>query len=165
MEGKTTKNERLSLVEDEQDSDMDVISQREGMQLLAERLAKDQWLGHGADKKVVDILDGENHQVMVGDTKRTRMYTVIRTQQGVALQLLERSGVNAWNVEPLERYDKWPEPYDKTICVDWQDKRNNESWWDFRMRMIFHIAHLRQEPVSKYLARQLEILSYASKWE
>ena len=90
---------------------------------------------------------------------------VIRTQQDVALQLMERTGVNVWNVEPLERDDKWPEPYHKTICVDWQDKRNNESWRDFRMRMMFHIAHLRQEPVSKYLARHLEILSYASKWE
>ena len=75
-------------------------------QLLAERLAKDQWLGHRANKKVVDILDGISHQVLVGDTERTRMYTVIRMQQDIALQLLERSGVNGWNVEPFERDDK-----------------------------------------------------------
>ena len=70
-----TRKFRLSLVECERDSDTYFINQREDMhykQLLTERLAKNQLLGRGANKKVVDILDGKTHQVMVGNTERTR---------------------------------------------------------------------------------------------
>ena len=44
--------------------------------------------------------------------------------------------------------------------VDWQEKRNNESWRDFKLRIMFEGAHLRQEPISEYLARQLDIPNY-----
>ena len=92
------------------------------------------------------------------------MYMVVKTKKDLALSLLERSGVNGWNVEPLEQDDKWPEPYNKNICVDWQVKWDAESWRDFQLRVKFQVRYNGQEPLSDYLAHQLWLPKFACMW-
>lgn len=92
------------------------------------------------------------------------MYMLVKTKKDLALSLLERSGVNGWNVEPLEQDDKWPGPSNKNICVDWQIKWDAESWRDFQLRIKFQVRYNGQEPLSDYLAHQLWLPKFACMW-